>query len=298
MILEQRRIKRTRPESRRLNNYRKNIHSQFGEDGILEQLISEIGLPQTGGWCVEFGAWDGVHLSNTCNLIRNRGYHSVMIEGDNQRYAELLNNHGENPRVHCISGIVSFDEDINTLDYFLGTTPIPREFDLLSIDIDSNDYYIWESLVNYSPRIVIIEINPTIPNDIVFVQDKNFGISQGCSLLALVELGKKKGYELACATKGNAIFVLERDYPALGLPSNAPDDMYEPISNAKLFQGYDGTLYNIGLTPQWQLRNMTIAPDQFQALEKKQRKFADHMAVKLELQMANEQNGSESRDSG
>ena len=71
--------------------------------------------------------------------------------------------------------------------------PIPGiapdgELDLLSIDIDGNDYYIFESLARLKPELVVIEFNPTIPNDVMFVQERNITVNQGCSLLALIAL--------------------------------------------------------------------------------------------------------------
>jgi hypothetical protein len=60
--------------------YSKNIYSQCGEDGIIEEILTRIGrvLP-SDNWCVEFGAWDGVQWSNTCNLIRNKADRAVLI---------------------------------------------------------------------------------------------------------------------------------------------------------------------------------------------------------------------------
>jgi hypothetical protein len=63
---------------------------------------------------------------------------------------------------------------------------------LLTIDIDGNDYHIWDSMQKYQPKVVIIEYNPTIPNDIKFIQEANFDVNQGSSLRAKIELGGKK----------------------------------------------------------------------------------------------------------
>ncbi len=78
---------------------------------------------------------------------------------------------------------------------------------MLSIDIDGNDYYIWESIKDYDPKVDIIEFNQAIPSDIEFVQKKDFTLHQGNSLLSLIKLGKLKGYELVATSFCNAIFV-------------------------------------------------------------------------------------------
>ncbi len=62
-----------------LLNHRSNVHSQAGEDGIIEKILEL--LPVRDHWCVEFGAWDGVFLSNTRRLIEHAGYSAVLIEG-------------------------------------------------------------------------------------------------------------------------------------------------------------------------------------------------------------------------
>jgi hypothetical protein len=68
-----------------------NVFSQFGEDGILNTILS--GMRDCGislnSWCVEFGAWDGIHHSNSFNLISSFSWKAVLIEGDNKRFMEL-----------------------------------------------------------------------------------------------------------------------------------------------------------------------------------------------------------------
>jgi hypothetical protein len=107
-----------------------------------------------------------------------------------------------------------------SLDTILAGTSIPIDFDFLSIDIDGNDYHIWESLHNYAPKVVCIEHNGTIPHNIEFVQPKNMSVNQGASPLALKKLGKAKGYELVCVNIHNSIFVRESKYSLFGIKNN------------------------------------------------------------------------------
>ena len=71
------------------SKYGKNIISQNGEDGVIEQLFSDLNI--TDGIVVEFGAWDGVYLSNIFNLWKNKGFNALLIEGDSYRADQLLN---------------------------------------------------------------------------------------------------------------------------------------------------------------------------------------------------------------
>ncbi len=189
-----------------LSKYYKNYYSQFGEDGIVEEVLRRIALQNNlDKWCVEFGAWDGVYLSNTCHLIRDRGYSAVLIEGDKTKVAQLnLNLPQDN--VHKICRFINFEGD-STLDNVLSETPLPKDFDFLSIDIDGVDYYILESLQNYHPKIICIEFNPTIPNAVEFVQPKDFSIKQGSSAKAIINLSNNKGYKLVAVTSCNLILV-------------------------------------------------------------------------------------------
>ncbi len=223
-----------------LLGHRRNITSQFGEDGIIEKIFSL--LPPANRWCVELGALNGTHHSNTRRLLADEGWSGVMLEADPVYFEKLRSLYAGNQHVYCVNEFVDFEGE-NTLDRILHRTPIPPGFDLFSLDIDGNDYHIWESLADYHPRVVIVEFNPSIPDGVDFVQPRDMRIQQGSSLDALSRLGKAKGYELIAATDMNAIFVRREFYPAFSIADNTPAVLratrrYE----TKFFQLYDGTL--------------------------------------------------------
>lgn len=226
--------------SRWLNDFEKNVNSQYGEDGILEKIVEII--PNSDKWCVEFGAWDGKFLSNCHNLIVNNSWSSVMIEASKRKFKDLRKTYDGNANVHCINKFVHF-EGKNTLDNILSNTPIPKNFDILSVDIDGNDYHIWNSLILHRPKIVIIEFIHSIPIDYEFIQEKNFRINQGSSLLAMNNLAKSKGYELICTTLSNAIFVENQYYELFKIDDNSLEKMFvRPYIVPQIFQLLDGTL--------------------------------------------------------
>ena len=178
--------------------------SQTGEDGVIEKILEVI--PEHDKWCVEFGAWDGVFLTNTRNLIESQGYSAGLIEADKAHFHALQQNYAQHANVITMNRRVGFGQ-ADGLDNILSTTPVPREFDFLSIDIDGNDYHVWRAISHYRPKVVLIEFNPTIPTPVRFVQPADPSVSQGASLLSLVELGKEKGYELVAVLQWNAFFV-------------------------------------------------------------------------------------------
>lgn len=223
-----------------LLQYRKNVTSQMGEDGIIEKIFELI--PDTNHWCVEFGAGDGVLLSNTYNLIANKGWASVQIESNVDRYTSLVNTHTGNSNVICIHDSVSF-EGAATLDNLLSKTPIPTDFDLLSIDIDGNDYHVWDAVHTFQPKVVVIEFNPTIPHQVEFIQPRDRQLNQGSSLLALVNLAKRKGYELIAATDWNAFFIDKSYFSVFGITDNSIWQLYQQTDYlTHVFQLFDGTL--------------------------------------------------------
>lgn len=217
-----------------------NTHSQCGEDGVLAKVLTT--LPERDRWCVEFGAWDGKHLSNTCRLITEDGYSAVLIEASQRKMQDLCRTFDGNPNVYPIHAFVGW-EGATRLDALLAATPIPQRFDLLSIDIDGNDYHVWEAVADYRPKVVIIEFNPTIPTALDYVQPAAPELSRGCSAKALERLGKAKGYELVCVLPWNCVFV-DRDYfPLFEIDDNRVETLRTTDEHVTwMFSGYDGEI--------------------------------------------------------
>jgi len=194
---------------KQLVDYSHNVYSQFGEDGVIEKVLSIIGTKSK--IAVEFGAWDGLHLSNIANLWkRDSSWKAVLIEGDIERFKELVTN---TKGYNCvpIQAWVGIGPD-DCLEAILKKHGICEVPDILSIDIDGNDYHIFESLKKLRPRLIICEYNPTIPvtYDVYapYSSDNNFGQSVG----ALNRIAEKKGYKLIALTLTNAFYVLKEDF--------------------------------------------------------------------------------------
>lgn len=227
-----------------LSKHAGNVTSQKGEDGIIAKALEVIG--SRDHWCVEFGAWDGKECSNTYNLIVNKGYSAVLIEADHKRYTKLAEAFRDNGKVIPVNAMVGFEKD-NNLDVILAKYPIPEDFDFLSIDIDGNDYHVWEAVVRYRPKLLVIEYNPTIPNSVEFVQSRDMNLTHGSSLRSIIKLCREKGYELVAVTDLNGIFVAAKYFPLFGISDNSIDALR--LSDADvtyIFSGYDGTVFLSG----------------------------------------------------
>jgi hypothetical protein len=186
------------------NKYQPDIYSQNGEDGVIAEILKRLNLFNANNWCVEFGAWDGKHLSNTFALVERNNFNAVYIEGEERRFQDLLDTVKAYPKITPIFAYIDRQStDENSLDRLLEKTPIPKEFELLSIDIDSYDLDVWESLNNYNPKIVVIEINSSIPPGIVW---RHSAKTTGNTFTATVNVAQQKGYTLVCHI-GNLIFV-------------------------------------------------------------------------------------------
>jgi hypothetical protein len=251
--------------------YASNVTSQHGEDGLIAHIMKVIQPSEK--YCVEFGAWDGKYLSNCHTLLTAGGWGGAMIEANAGKFAELTETYRGFPAVKTINRLVDF-EGPNSLDAILVEAGAPRSFGLLSIDVDGNDYHIWNSLSAFTPELVVIEFNPTIPNDVLFVQDASFDVNHGASLLALVVLGKEKGYELAATTQTNGLFVRADKFPLLGIQNNFIERMHTPVLNGRIFQGYDGSIHVVGMDRLWE-RGTPLSSEDFQVLPKDQQVFAD-----------------------
>ena len=185
-----------------LLKHRKNIYSQNGEDGIVGELFKQIGV--VNFTCCEFGAWDGIHLSNCKNLIDNN-WTAVMIEADQSRYEQLQKTYHGNEQVSLINALV--DNNKNSLKSLFSQHGLSLQLDFLSIDIDGLDYEIFEGL-DMHPRIICIEVNSGHnPNNGVRIPREIALSNVGQSLSIFCEIAQKKGYKLV-AYNGNAFFCL------------------------------------------------------------------------------------------
>jgi len=227
-----------------LKAFEKNIQSQFGEDGVIEEIFNRIGT--TNKMCVEFGAWDAIHLSNVWNLWNHKDWKALLIEGDKAKYELLASNTKEFNNVHPYLAYVAPDGE-NSLDSILEKVNFPIDLDMLSIDIDGDDYYILETLNNFKPRLILIEYNPTMPPDVDIVQKK--GEYFGCSALPLLRLGHKKGYKLAHVTDTNLFLVKEELFSKLNFAEPNLKDIFVYSHLTYLISGYDGKSFLVGKPP-------------------------------------------------
>jgi len=278
------RLKRLDPPTNKKNDFlalqygrkrqKPNSTSQDGEDVVLEEILRIINSSLSEERVViEFGAWDGKHLSNSWNLINKHGYRGLLIEADHTKYQELEANFEKNSSVQTLCRLVSFEGE-NALENILlnEAVNIPKSFDVLIIDVDGNDYWIWESLKEFLPKVVCIEFNPTIPNHVIFVQDRDMTVQQGSSIRALVELGKAKGYELVSTSLFNAFFVQKAFYDAFEIENNSLEVMHDCPMPTELFQLYDGTIVLAG-TKKLLWHKVKIDQEKIQMLPKKKRRF-------------------------
>jgi hypothetical protein len=197
-----------------LNKFKFDKYSQNGEDGILDFLSTKIAFSNPP-FVVEFGAWDGILHSNTYRLIQ-LGYNGLLIESDPLKFKELQANMRNYPGIKTVNKKVTWDlQDQNgdTFDKIGIEAGIPKDFDILSIDIDSNDALIFLSIIEFKPKVVIIEINSTFLPGVEFFHSQTL---TGNSFSTTLKIAKSKGYELVAHT-GNLIFVRRDLFECIGL---------------------------------------------------------------------------------
>lgn len=194
-----------------LERYGYKVYSQSDEDGIIEEIFNRIGTKSK--IFVELGVGNGTEC-NTHYLI-HKGWSGLWIDGDKKMMKEAQNLF-ERPitkgrlRIHN-----EFINIKNVNEIIGGRNGINGEVDLLSIDIDGNDYWIWEKITCINPRVVVIEYNAKFPPNHEWIMKYNESHvwlrddQQGASLKSLELLGQKMGYQLVGTnfTGINAFFV-------------------------------------------------------------------------------------------
>ncbi|RTY92276.1 hypothetical protein [Flavobacterium sp. GT3R68] len=190
------------------------VFSQFGDDGIIQWLINYLDIENKT--FVEFGVEKYIE-SNTRFLLFNDKWDGLVIDGDENNVNYIKNDAVSYFfNLHSINSFITKD-NINEL---IKSRNFDKELGLLSIDIDGNDYWIWNALENINPVIVISEynaefgLNPwTIPYKEDFVWDKSNGMHYwGTSLCSLCDLAEQKGYSfIGCNSQGNNAYFIRND---------------------------------------------------------------------------------------
>ena len=214
-----------------LREWELDYFSQSGEDGVIRKLF-EIIKP-TSHYVVDFGCGNGTTNSNSRRLIVHEGWSGLLMDGNHTLIEFARKNFADYPKAKIVEAWV-YPGNVETL---FEQNDVPKDVDLLSIDIDSNDYYVWKVIHDFRPKVVVIEFNSAFPppqKAVVQFHPLNYwdGDSDyhGASIQSLYELGKQKGYELVhCTSQGiNLIFVDKQYYSRLGIRDNSPVAMYRP----------------------------------------------------------------------
>ena len=223
-------------ESRRLEHWGQKIYSQSDEDGILAEILRRIGAGPDAGVLIEFGVENGLQ-SNTHWLLR-QGYSAVWLECDDKHVKWIRKFFDE----FLASGRLTLAHELvarDTIDARLGALAAGRPVSVLSIDVDGNDYWLWERVESISPAVVVVEYNAAYPPPVAVVQEHDPEGPRkvktdywGASLSAFHKLARRKGYQLVgCGIVGvNAFFVRDDLATQERFPYPwTPDALYHPL---------------------------------------------------------------------
>ncbi len=193
------------------------VFSQFGDDGIIQYLIQQVIIPENSKKFIEFGVQD-YQESNTRFLLMNDNWTGLIFDGSSENIQRAA---GHMPFWrYALTAVPAFIDRDNVNDLFL-KNGFEGQIGLLSIDIDGNDYWVWESVCVVNPLIVVCEYNSvfgadhavTIPYAASFQRGTAHysNLYWGASLKALCNLASRKGYIFVGSNSAgnNAYFVRE-----------------------------------------------------------------------------------------
>ena len=169
-----------------LKLYENRVFSQWGEDGVLTKIFEVIGV--TNKYFVEFGSAGVDEGGGNTAYLRRLGFDGLLMDSN----PWFIGRTQYDLKIHLVT--------VENVEELFRQYNVPATPDLLSIDIDGNDFYIWQAIKNYRPRVVVIEMNGVFPSDVDWVQLYNLTDCMeayrmfGASYRALCNLAKVKGY--------------------------------------------------------------------------------------------------------
>jgi hypothetical protein len=185
--------------------FRQSGFSNFDEERMLERFIAELLPADHSRTAVDIGAGDGLRGSNTYALFL-AGWSGLGVEGDEKRARRLTRAYKNFEGVAALHALVTPSNVVELLE----THNVPREFGVLSLDIDSYDYWVLDALLEaFRPRLVVTEINEKIPPPVKFVvgYDPDFRLQHhffGYSIASIEDLCERHGYALIALEYNNA----------------------------------------------------------------------------------------------
>ena len=203
------------------------VYSQFEEDGMLLFLLAVLGMKSK--YFVDIGSGTCIN-SNCANLAINLGYHGLFIDGNENNIQigkTFYANHPDTclypPKFVCK---MIKRENINEV---INSAGFEGEVDFLSIDIDGNDYWVWEALDIITPKVVMIEThvefglrNIVVPYDPNYVYPGKHPMYHGASVPAMCNLARRKGYRLVGANRFGFNTVYLRENEGIDIIPNVP----------------------------------------------------------------------------
>ena len=216
----------------KLNDNEFKVFSQFGEDGIIQFLINKTKTQKKN--FIEFGV-ENYEEANTRFLLENDNWSGLVLDSD-ENHINYIKKQDYYWRYNLKAKKCLITK--NNIDEAIKQSSLSDSLGLLSIDVDGNDYWIWEAINSCNPDIVIIEYNArfgpkrsvTIPYEEKFNRNMNTKskICYGASLSALFKLGQKKGYDLVGTNQNgnNAFFVKKQIVIDRNLEKFTPEECF------------------------------------------------------------------------
>jgi hypothetical protein len=230
-------------DPKRLSLYEAKIHSQNGEDGIIQEIFRRIGT--TNQAFLEIGVGNG--LENNTAFLLTRGWRGCWVDCDPSGIAAIRENMGSrlsDGRLKLVDLAVTMENVAPALH----DNGVPEDIDLMSIDVDCNTYWIWAGLANMRARVVVVEYNPVFPASTHWVvrydPQATWDASSfyyGASLKALETLGFRLGYSLVgCNLTGNNAFFVRSEL--------CQDLFRDPFSSETHYEPHRGSIWEEPIT--------------------------------------------------